>query len=241
MRQLESDLNKLSKKALPFAIRNTLNDVAFVVMPDAKATIDRKMTLRNRWTLRNVRVGKVAGGMDIDKMRSTVGSPLPYLAVQEEGGTEVARGKHGVPIPTSYAAGQEGAQPRTRLVRKANRLANIVLPNRWRAGGSSTSARLVRAAHHAIRTGQRYIYAEFRGGKGKGIYKVVGGRRNNASGWPQGAKLKMIHSLDHKVVKIPPRPWLIGSTKRGTAKINDIYIDKLLEQIRRHHIFPNLR
>lgn len=230
IRDFERDLAEFTKNGIGYAARNTINDMVFYVMGESRDEAGRKMVMRNKWTERSIQ-GRKARGTDLRRLEGSVGSFEEYMREQEEGGVKRATGTHGVAIPTSYAAGQEGAVPRTRVVRAANRLTRIKLSAAFRRRGRSSGARLMSTVHEAIATGRRYAYIEFRGGKGKGIYKIVGGRRTGKSGWPSGAKLKMVHSLKDRLVRIPKNSWLEPSVDKGIRRADDFYERRLVQQI----------
>ena len=127
IRRLERTLGEMSSRAIPYATRNTLNQNAFAVRAEYQKNIRDDLINRNKFTERSVRVEQTRS-LNIATQRVTVGSIAPYMDEQEFGGTKTAKGKTGVPLATSYSAGQsEGSEPRTRLPRKPNKLQNINL------------------------------------------------------------------------------------------------------------------
>lgn len=224
IRRLESDLKTFAAKALPFATRNTLNQGAFQAQRFAKENIREDMTTRNRFTEQSVRVVQERRELNIRRQQATVGSIADYMETQEFGGQEVKTGKHGVAIATSYSAGQEGAQPRTRLPRKANKMQNIMLQRR-RVRGGRKQRNLV-AVRQAATTGRKFVFLDL--GRRQGIFRVTGGKRR--------PKLKMVHDLTRKSVVIPKQPWLAPAVKRTEAKMPEFYRKSLEFQARRQGI-----
>ena len=221
--KLQADLEKLKERALPFATKNTLNEAAFIAQKRSKRTIKRELTLRNRFTERSIRVEK-ARTLNMRRQESVVGSTADYMEDQEFGKTETGQSKHGVPIPTSYAAGQQGAVPRTRLVRRPNRLASIRL--------SKTKFKNIRAKNTAkikaaARSGHKYLFLDL--GRSKGIFKVLGGKRKQ--------RIKMVWSLKRKSVRIPARPWLKPSFDGTIPLLPRIYKKSLEFQLNRLRLF----
>lgn len=117
LRRLERVLEATRKTALPYAIRNTLNDQAFAAHKEWQGEMESSFILRNRWTVGSRRVVR-AKGKDIATMHSVVGSLASYLDEQEHGGT-----RHESAIPRPGAAGQPSSmRTRTRTVRARYRL-----------------------------------------------------------------------------------------------------------------------
>jgi hypothetical protein len=228
VKDLADDLRKLNERGLAFASRETLNQTAWKARQQAQAIIERKMTQRNRWTKGSVRVEK-ARSLNIRAQEAAVGSTESYMETQEFGGVDRARGKHGVPIPTSYSAGQMGAKPRTRLPRRANRLPNIKL-KRSKTRRMSRKQRLAATVRQAVAGGQKYVFLDF--GKHKGIVKVLGGGRRLKSG-RSSAKLRMVQDLTERSVRIPATPWLRPAVNLASLRVDDFYRKALLFQLRR--------
>ena len=110
LEQLENDLDRFGKQALPYAIRDTLNAAAFQTAEMAKEEISHKFIERNTYTRRSVRYKKTFS-RDINRMESYAGSIQPYMRQQEEGFTKSKSGKYGVPIPSGAAAGSRVSRP----------------------------------------------------------------------------------------------------------------------------------
>jgi hypothetical protein len=236
LEQLENDLDRFGKQALPYAIRNTLNQAAYQTAEEAKENIGRRFIERNQYTRRSVRYKKTFSRR-IDQMESAAGSIQPYMAQQESGFTEQKSGKHGVPIPSSAAAGQMGARLRTRKLQRKNWMSAINLPA-VRVRGKGRTVAAVRAA---VETGQRVVFLDSRSdhfGRPTGLYRVVGGK-NGGHGWPKGAKLQMIYSLERSSVRIRPHAWLQPATEKVSKDLGKIYRDALIRQIRLQRSFRN--
>jgi len=233
--ELEKELLVYKRKAFPFAVRNTLNRVAADAASKSKDHIGKHMIERNRWTRGSVRHTN-AQGISVGRMRSETGSTQDYMKTQEQGGTKVATGKHGAAIPTSYAAGQESGVPRTRMVRRPNRL-NALTLHRLRYTGASEKQSLIVQVSNAVATNRRVIYlSEEHGMKRKGLYRVVGGRKRG-HGWPTGAKLKMMYDLSKKSIHIPREPWLSESSRDANKNMPLYYRESLIQQLKRWKLF----
>jgi hypothetical protein len=234
---MAKQLKRFRRKAYPFAVRQMLNDTAWDARRFYQEGMRDGLTLRNKWTEKGARAQPERRELNVDRMETRAGHLETYMLTQEKGATIVKQGKHGVPIPTSWAAGQEGAQPRTRLVKKANRMGVIKLKQKWKALGNNDHQRLVRAAQIAVDTKDRYIYAQMPDTDRKGIYKVIGGRKGTTKGWPKGAKIKLVHDLSHKSVTLHPTPLLETASNKARKRMDVHFRKALLFQIERNKLF----
>jgi hypothetical protein len=229
VKDLVDDLDRIAHRSIPFATKQALNDTAWKARFFAQRTIRTKMVERNKWTAGSIRVDP-ARTLRISQQESAVGSTEVYMETQEFGDTEHAKRKHGVAIPTGYSAGQMGQRPRTRVPRRANRLANIRL-SKVRKGGMSRKARIVATIRQAVRTGERYVFLDLGDSGRKGIFKVVGGRKKSRG--RSTAKLRMVQDLSQRSVRIPKTPWLNPSVLLASLQMDDFYRRALLFQLRR--------
>lgn len=226
IKRFESDLKTFAKQAYPFATRNTLNSGAFKAQQFAKENIRENMTARNRFTEQSVRVEQERRELNVRRQQAIVGSIADYMDEQEFGGQKTKGGKQGVAIATGYAAGQENQQPRTRLPRKPNKMANIQLTRRR---GSSTSRRQRNrlAVLQAAQSGRKFVFLDL--GRRQGIFRVTGGKRR--------PKLKMVWDLTKQSVVIPRNPWLAPAVKRTEPLMAGFYKKSLEFQLKRRGLF----
>lgn len=226
VKRLENDLKAFRHRALPFATRNTLNQAAFTAMREARGNVGDDMVERNQYTRQSIRVEQ-ARTLAISRQATAVGSTAGYMETQEFGGTEAKTGKEGVAIPTSYSAGQgRGAQPRTRLPRKPNKMANIQLRKRSKKGAGRKQQNLI-AVKTAAANGHKYVFLDL--GRRKGIFKVTGGKRR--------PKVQMVHDLTEQSVTVPRNPWLSPAVERTKHQIPRLYADSLRFQLKRYNLF----
>ena len=226
IRRMEGDLKAFAERALPFATKNTLNQAAFMAQREAREGVRKTMTIRNQFTERSIQVDQ-ARTLNIRQQAAIVGSIADYMEVQEFGGFKARKGKEGVAIPTSYSAGQgEGVQPRTRLPRKPNRMANIRLQGRSKGRGSRKQRNFV-AVKQAASSGSKYVFLDL--GRRKGIFKVTGGKRR--------PKIKMVHDLSLQSVTIPKSPWLGPAVAATVPQIPQLYAASLRFQLKRLGLF----
>lgn len=226
IKRMEHDLKAFRAKALPFATRNTINQAAFTAMREARQNVGDDMVERNRYTRQSIRVEQ-ARTLAMSRQAATVGSIADYMADQEFGSTEMKTGKEGVAIPTSYSAGQgRDAQPRTRLPRKPNKMANIQLRKRSKKGASRKQQNLI-AVKTAAANGHKYVFLDL--GRRKGIFRVTGGKRR--------PKVQMVHDLTRQAVTIPKNPWLFPAVEATRPQIQRLYGESLAFQLKRYNLF----
>ena len=230
--ELEKELKTYANRAFPFATKNTLNSAAFKARELIQKDIRVKMVTRNNFTERSILVDQ-SRTLNVDRQSATVGSTVDYMETQEFGGTKRAGGSEGVPIPTSYSAGQGEQQPRTKLPRKPN---NIRLRGRTRKARNRKQALLFKM-QDAVTSGKRFIFHDFGGGKKKGIFRVVGGSRNFKRGMPRGAKLRMVYDLSEKIVNIPKTPTFKPAVATTQILIPGMYRKAIEFQVRRYGLF----
>lgn len=217
IKELEADLKTFAHRAYPFATKNTINVAAFSARSYAQENIRESMVTRNKFTERSVRVDR-AFTLNVSRQISTVGSIADYMELQELGGTKTKPA-----IPTSYAAGQtEGTSPRTRLPRRANKLSNIKLRRKRKRGLTRRRQNAIRV-RAAAQSGHKYVFLDL--ARGKGIFKVIGGKRR--------PRVKMIYDLSRKSVRIPKRPWLRPAMLKSQQEIPEVYKESLMFQLRR--------
>jgi hypothetical protein len=235
IKNLERDLHKFAKHAFPFATLEALNTAVAEAQKDIRRHLGDRMILRNRWTAGSVQIRK-ARGLKVDAQAAEVGSAQDYMREQEVGFTRRSEGKHGVPVPMPYSAGQGDARRRTRTVRNPHKLARIEF-KRHAGLGVNRKQRNVRSVQEAVKSGKRYIYAQFK--QKKGIYRVVGGSKTVKRGWPKGAKLRLVWSLTNRVYSIKAHKWLEPETDKIWKRVPDFYRRALLNQLKRQGVLTD--
>lgn len=228
----EKDLRLFREKAIPYAVRNTLNDAAFVGRRLWQKKMRKAFTLRNRWTQRSALVER-AHGTDLGSMESQLGSAEAYLAQQEEGFVERAKGKHGVPIPTSAAADQDGANPRTNLVNPTRYLSAINLAKR--PGAVSRQARNYAAMAQAAKAGTRFVLLELRGGK-MAIFEASSHLGNVQTG-NDSLTMRMVWDLSRKSVSVDAHPTMSPALDDLLPQLPSIQRRHIIKQLQRAKVF----
>ena len=222
---LEKDLKTFADRAFPFATKATLNKGAFTAQKLARKDVSIKMVERNRFTQQSIQVDQ-ARTLNVRRQAATVGSIADYMEDQEFGAVKRKGGSEGVSIPTGYSARQEGQQTRTRVPRKANKLASIRL-SKVGSRASSRKQRNLIVIREAASGGNKFIFLDL--GRRKGIFKVVGGKRR--------PKIKMVHDMTEQSIRIPRNPWLKPAVDRTQILMPGFYRDALIFQLKRQNLF----
>lgn len=235
IKDLEEDLKRFSNKAVPIANQFAINAGAFKTREASQKVIKSRMTTRNQFTVRSVLVEKSKRTLNIKQQESVVGSVAPYMETQEFGGKTSAGGAHQAVIPTGWSAGQEGQRPRTRVPRRANKLANIRLGTKIRAGTRSRKQDAFLRGLLAAREGQKFVAIDDSGGSSTAIYRVWG--RAKRRGQFTRIKLKMVWSMRRSPARIPATPWLAPGVAEVVPKMPGIYAEALEFQVKRMKMF----
>ena len=219
IKKLEKALKEAVPKAFKFAQRDAVNSAAFAGRRIWQSEMRGDLTLRNRYTASSVRVEQTRT-LNPNRMAATLGSVAPYMDRLEYGGTA-----HGA-RPTEVAAGQTmGSQPRTKLVRKPNKLGAIRLTNRYRGGDRKLRNRI--NIRRALESGQKVVMLETQ--RGEGLFRITGGRRK--------IQVRQIWDFSQKTFDIPPHPTLGPTLKILEGEMDRITRDALVKQLKRHGVF----
>ena len=222
--EMQRELEQIAKRSVPFAARETVNKLAFEGRTAWQDEMRQSLTLRNRFTERRALV-LPARTLRMSAMEATLGHTEPYMALLEEGRPEKAS-KRFRPVPTEVAAGQAKgslAGGRKRAVRpKAiiTRLGSLAVKG---AKARSRKANNARAVQGAIRSGRRLALLDL--GRGKGIYRVMGGRRR--------ARVVKLYDLSRRSTPMPRIPTLERALARALAKGEGIAYAALERQLAR--------
>lgn len=225
LRRMEKDLELFNARALPYATRQTVNQLAWTTRRAWQGEIRERLVTRNKWTEQSVRVQQTRS-LEIRRQESRTGSTADYMERQEYGGTVTHDGSEGHPIATSYASGEGMAsQPRRRLPRKPNKLRNIHL-SKARQRVRSQKQRNLLAVKEAAQSGRPYVWLDL--GRRQGIFRVTGGRRN--------PNVRMVWDMSRKSVRTPRTPTLEPALQTVGPKMDVLYRKALRFQLKRHKI-----
>lgn len=212
LKRLERRLMDLNHRGIPYATRQTLNDLAFTSMREWRQEMPGKMILRGPFTQRSTRFDK-ASSLDIRTQRAVVGSVADYMLTQEEGATEAKKGKHGVPVP-AVPLGR-------RRMGKANQLRAIQL---MRVHGPRARQTAIAFSLARKRGGPQYAYLEPKAGKG-GIFRIDPSKKKKG--------MKKIWSVSKSSVTIPRNPTMGPAVERAMRLQPMFYHRALMAQLRR--------
>lgn len=224
--QLDDVLHKLERtrrKAVPYAIRDSLNASAFLGRREWAGQYERGVTIRNTWTQRGILVERATGN-DISRMYSVVGNVRPYAGQLETGGT--VSDPRGVPIHTSVASGEGmGKRPRKKPVRPTNRLNRIERQVGTWGNRRQRNAQAVRRAARASGTG-KVAFLDL--GKTKGLFRV--------SGSTSKPRIKLIISVGLLSTRAKPHPTLAPTLVALQPKLPTLHALAIVRQLRRHRV-----
>ncbi len=219
--KLTADLAFFASRSIPYAARSAATTMAFQARAIWVQEIESSMTTRNRYTVKSLRVEKATGNR-IENIQAVLGSLAPYMAAQEDGRPNQLGGKRA--IPTSAAAGQRGARPRTKLVRRPNVLSAIHLAKRGTRG--SRAQRNAISMSQAARAGKKFVFLDLQ--RGRGLFRIGGGKRK--------PNVTMLWDLSRGSVRVPKNPTLERTVARQQAKGVEVYHAALIEQARRNKV-----
>lgn len=113
-------LNKIGSWAIPSAVANTLDNVAFEARKESINQFEKDHTIRSTWTQRGMLFEKTRRGFSIAAMESRAGNIRPYAGTLETGGIIAPRAK----VLMSPALAARGGNKRKRIKPSA-RLGNL--------------------------------------------------------------------------------------------------------------------
>lgn len=223
-------LNEINKKGMPYAIKQSLDKAAFNTMKYMKENLDKEFIIRNTYVGRSMQYRRV-NGKHIDNMESSAGSVLEFMGEQEEGFEKHGTGSTGgVTIPTTAVTNQYGSTRRTKAITQKNQMKAIQLAESQKRN-KSTIAKI----YAARAQGKKEIFIDKKTDQWKrktGVYRVIRWRKKKR-GWPKGAKLRMIFSLEEKSIRVRPHEWLEPAIKHALPLMHKYFRDAVIEQIQR--------
>jgi len=224
--EMQRELERMAKKAVPYAAREMLNGLAFAGRAIWQDEMRASLTLRNAFTTRRAIVRKVTG-YKMAEMQAVLGHTEEYMLRLEYGAGDHATGE-AVAIPTEVAAGQaKGSLPggRQRPVKKAFYLRAIPKLRR-QSKAIPREARNARAIQQGIKDGSRLAYLEFQ--RRKGIYRLKGGKRN--------PEILKVYDLTHPFVPRPRKPMLQRTIDKALLQAPALGLAAVMRQLDRHRI-----
>lgn len=213
-RRYARQLKTINRRAVPYAIRQTVNDLAFGGRAEAVKIVEARFTTRNKWTTKTINVERAK---DLsERTEAVLGSTQEYMARQELGGYNDS------PVPTPAAAGEPvGARTRQKVVRKQNRTPNL---NVKRRAGVALPGRV----RMAIADRTRLVKADRGDNVEPGIYRVKGGTNRN----PGRAQLVMVKANEGRT-RTPAARWLTRAGDQIAPRAGFFYTRALQFQLNR--------
>lgn len=230
-------------KGAGYVVKQALNHGVFTAREKWHQTMDDRLILRNNFTKKAVNVVR-ATGTDITRLRAVIGSRAPFMDDVEDGQSESKKGRHGVPVPTGYAAGQEGANPTTKLVRARYRIGATDTANihatvaRFRKPNQRNAVTIALARRRNVQFGvleTQRGHGLFKINKGRAATKKKRKRRRRAGASPAPAKFsssgapKLVWSYYNPTVRMKPHPTLeptVHTMRRLMPNIFTAYLKK---------------
>ena len=238
--QLHKALTDMDDRALPYAVRNSLNQSAFATRRQWEVEGHKTMHVRRSWAFRHRIPKKRGGGLghavekarlrkSIHQMESKSGNTHKFMEEQERGFTRYRT--KGIQIPTTKS---RISQNIARVVRKRYHREEIELGPRFNYRASAFNATGPRGAHHryiaasaraARKRGERFVYLEFSKNY-KGIYDLGTGKGG------RGSKIKKVWDMSHATTTTKRNPMLRRTLKKLEPTFKAAHRSALENQIR---------
>jgi len=231
-------------KGAGYVAKNALNHGVFTARQKWHGEMDDRLILRNNFTKKAVSVVR-ATGTDITRLRAVIGSRAPFMDDVEGGQSESKKGRHGVPVPTGYAAGQEGANPTTKLVRARFRIGATDTANIQKDVARFRTSKQRNAVTIALARRRNVPFGVLETQHGHGLFKINKGRaaakkkrkrnRRRSKATPPPVKFsssgapKLVWSYYNPTVRMRPHPTLeptVHTMRRLMPNIFTAYLKK---------------
>lgn len=227
--KLHSTLKGISKKSLPWAAREGLNESAFAARRQWEVEGRKSMIVRNKWTFggRHHRVKKARFNKNIARMEAVTGSKLKYMAEQERGIVRHNLTGKGAPMPTVKSRVSRSKLRLQRTMYWRNRI-KLMRGRPKRRKFSSQEAYVAASIARAKRRGIGFAYLDF--GDKRGIYDVR-----------TKTKTKLVWDLSKKVRRTKRNPMLKRTIKKLGPHMPIYHRSALERQLRRELKYRGFR
>lgn len=232
-------------KGAGHVVRSALNHGVFTARTKWHGEMQDRLILRNEFTQKAVVVRK-ATGTDITTLKAVIASRAPFMDDVEEGQIESKKGKHGVAVPTGFAAGQEGANPTTKLVRARYRIGATDTANIQKDVARFRTSKQRNAVTIALARRRNVPFGVLETKHGHGLFKINKGRtakkkprkrkrrsraRSSASPvqFSSSGTPKLVWSYYNPTVRMRPHPTLeptVQTMRRLMPNIFTAYLKK---------------
>ncbi len=220
-KRMVADLAKMRTKAVPYALRNALNQAAFETRTIWQREIKATFVTRNAYTERSVRVEQAS----ITNLVAKVGSVADYMDTQEEGGTVKGKSGHIKAIPTAKAAGQSGGT-RTALVRSRFYLGAIQVAHPALRGGRRQQNAIAIAV--ARKQGKKVALLTRPSGA-KGLFLLGAGTKRKLN-------TRLLWDVSRGSVRVHAQPTLERSLAMVKPKLEHMMQASITQQMQRYNI-----
>jgi hypothetical protein len=233
-------LEGMNRKGVPFAIRNTLNTLAFDVkqktLPDE---FTKSFTIRSKGFVRAFSGVSKAGGYRIDKMQAVVGMTsgkrggAPEQAgldmkQQQLGGT--IGGRTLIPLDTARSS-----KNNAKMVRKVNRIGSIKGAYDTRdSRGKNNRQRFVKTAIYAIKKKGAEAFVKHRRDDGKEILYRIKKGGSSIKTREFNLKVEPLYTIkDGRSVSVKGVPFTKRAANTSMKRIHNIYKLEIKKQLDR--------
>lgn len=217
---MEKVLGDIRSRAVPFAQRNTINDMAFDAMRGARDNIRNDFINRNTWTARTISTSKARRPGDY----AEVGSPEDYMRKQELGGTGQKYEATG-----NVTGESPRVSPRRRSIRSSQWINKLVVHRsrysifKGRKGKISNRRESnIAALKNAKESGMRHVMLD-RGFGRIGIYRVMGTMKR--------PKSRILYRVRRGAAKIRPQPWLEPASSSASKMGPTYYFAQMRKEL----------
>lgn len=213
-------LERIRSKSMPYAIRNTLNNVAFDTRKEQLKRTKKQFVNRNRTFFRSRINAKRAKGLDVNKMESASGvyaknnskeeQPVWNLKEQDQGGKLFVGA-----VPTKAARGgsnRNKIKPENRLSR-----AKVKGSMKWKGKGHWMRKHFVAAKTGKLIKTKTIIYR---------VHELSSTLDRKIS-----FKREILYYRDYTKRGYRKRPFIDVSTKVGREQINKTFIKNMNKQL----------
>lgn len=205
---LTAKLGQLHRSALPVAVRETLNNVAFETKRRIPETASRKFTIRNKAFFRAFSSVNRAGGFNINTMQAAVGinalkgsKVAEGLEAQENGGS--IKGRKLIPMDQGRTSGSHDKRLKSKY-----KFSKIKIHDRKKKGSGRIEYLLIK-----------------KGGKGTVFEVKQTGRKRKLT--------PIFHYRNTKVSRVKPSPFMRPASFLALKRMEAIYVEQAEKQIKR--------
>ncbi|MBC6999684.1 hypothetical protein [Cytophaga sp. FL35] len=229
-------LEKLNRSALPVAVRQTLNDTAFLTKKMLPKEASKKFTTRQKNFFNAFSTVQKAQGWDVNKMEAIVGIDTKKgsrvaagLEAQETGG--VIAGRKLVPHDMGRISGSYGKSLQKKHLFKKIRIHDATSAYKY-GSNRGRKSKFAAAAFSASKRGTDYFLLK-KGNRGT-VFKLESPLSSSLKRKTLKLRFKPVYSYrGTKTHKVDPSPFMKPSATYAIKKIPEIYIKNAEYQFKR--------